>query len=327
MVAAVSRRWRVPSLPDWIRFLIFIALIWIPAPVLADWNPLIQRLISDGFDEDEVRALFSRAEVNFEPAAMRSKIEELLEKQGGRPLGVPKWKTKAVHKGFLKRSAIIRARSYLRENSAILEEIRSAFCIPKEIIVSILMVETGLGHHLGGKHAFNRLASMALCCDLEVIRPHLGNKINSENEDTARAICLRKGNWAYEEMKALLTYAEKGGIDPLSIPGSIYGAFGICQFMPSNALTYGIDADQDGRVDLFSKMDALHSMANYLRGHGWQCSMDMWGKRRVIFEYNHSPVYANTVLAIADRLGSDKRPRKLLARKVVPEKRNKKKRV
>lgn len=333
-MAAFSRGWRVPGFPDGMRLLFFIALILLPAPVLANWDPLIERLVADGFDEGRMRSLFSRPEVNFEPAAMRAKIEELLQKQRRKPLGIPKWQTKAVHKGFLKKTAIVRARSYLRENSEILEEIRSAFCIPKEIIVSILMVETGLGHHLGGKYAFNRLASMALCRDLEVIRPHLGNEINAQNEEAARAICRRKGDWAYEEMKALLEYAERGGINPLSIPGSIYGAFGICQFMPSNALTYGIDADQDGKVDLFSKMDALHSIANYLRGHGWQCSMDLWSKRRVIFEYNHSPIYANTVLAIAERLGPEKRflgpekkSRKLLARKAARGKKTQKKRV
>ncbi len=300
------RRWRVPSLSDWIRFLFFLVLVCLPAPVFAGWTPLIERLVADGFDEGEVSALFSRPEVKFEAVAMCSKLDELLKKRGAKPLGVPSWKTKTVHKGFLKKSVISRARLYLRENSEILEEVRSIFCIPKEIIVSILLVETGLGQHVGGKHAFNRLASMALSSDLEVIRPHIGNKINPQNEDFARDICRRKGDWAYQEMKALLVYAEKGGIDPLGIPGSVYGAFGICQFMPTNALSFGIDADRDGRVDLFSKTDALHSMANYLRGHGWQCTMDKLGKRRAIFEYNHSPVYANTVLAIADKLAPEK---------------------
>jgi membrane-bound lytic murein transglycosylase B len=328
MPVALSRRRRAPGLSLWLWSLFFVALVWSPPPAFGDWSPLILRLSADGFDEEEVRALFARPEVKFEPVVMCTKIEELLGKQGGKPLGVPKWKTKSVHKAFLKKSSISRARSYMRENSEILQEVRTIFCVPEEIIVSILLVETGLGNHVGGKHAFNRLASMALCCDLEVIRPYLGRKINQQNEERARAICLRKGDWAYEEMKALLTYAERSGLDPLSIPGSLYGAFGICQFMPSNALWFGIDADQDGRVDLFSKRDAMHSMANYLRGHGWQCSMDKWGKRRAIFEYNHSPVYANTVLAVADRLGPEKRSKKLYASgKPEREKRGKKRRV
>jgi membrane-bound lytic murein transglycosylase B len=63
-----------------------------------------------------------------------------------------------------------------------------------------------------------------------------------------------------------------------------------------------VDGDQDGRIDPFSTPDALHSIANYLRGHGWRKDLDREGQHRVIFEYNHSTVYANTVLAIAEKM-------------------------
>jgi len=63
-----------------------------------------------------------------------------------------------------------------------------------------------------------------------------------------------------------------------------------------------VDADRDGRIDPFAKMDALHSIANYLRGHGWHPTMDRNDQHRVIFDYNHSTVYANTVLAVAEKL-------------------------
>ncbi len=74
--------------------------------------------------------------------------------------------------------------------------------------------------------------------------------------------------------------------------------------MPSNVLCYGIDADKDGRIDLFAKADALYSTANYLRGHGWKCTMDRDSQLQVILEYNKSLVYANTVLAVAEKLKS-----------------------
>jgi membrane-bound lytic murein transglycosylase B len=91
-------------------------------------------------------------------------------------------------------------------------------------------------------------------------------------------------------------------LDPLGIRGSIYGAIGLCQFMPSNVFAYGVDADQDGRIDPFTKADALHSIANYLRGHGWRPGLNREGQHSVIFDYNHSTVYANTVLAVAEKL-------------------------
>jgi membrane-bound lytic murein transglycosylase B len=88
----------------------------------------------------------------------------------------------------------------------------------------------------------------------------------------------------------------------LSIRGSIYGAIGLCQFMPSNVFSYGVDADHDGRIDPFTKADALHSIANYLYGHGWRAGMNREDQHRVIFDYNNSTAYANTVLIVADKI-------------------------
>ena len=79
--------------------------------------------------------------------------------------------------------------------------------------------------------------------------------------------------------------------------------------MPSNVFSYGVDADQDGRIDPFTKPDALHSIANYLRGHGWREGMDREGRHRIIFDYNHSTAYANTVLAVAEKIRDRKRAR------------------
>jgi membrane-bound lytic murein transglycosylase B len=269
----------------------------------ADWSPLIDRLVADGFDEAATRALFSRHEVKFEPSAMITKLEELMKRADKKRSGPLSYNPKVVHKGYLNEKVITRARSYLRENTRLLENISSRYCVPKEIVVSILLVETRLGDFLGGRWAFNSLASLALCTDLETLRPYLTKKlINPRNEDFARTICQQKADWAYAEFTALLLYAYWSGFDPLSLPGSIYGAIGLCQFMPSNVLSYGVDADDDGRIDLFTKADALHSIANYLREHGWKCTMDRASQLQVILDYNKSFIYANTVLAVAEKL-------------------------
>jgi peptidoglycan lytic transglycosylase B len=285
------------------RILLFvpllIALVLSPCWVFADWSPLIDRLAADGFDETTVGTLFSRAEVTFEPSAMSSKLKELIEKVARPPSDNPK----AVYEDYLKENVIAQAHSYLRENAELLENINHKYCVPKEIIVSILLVETFLGDAVGGKRAFNTLASMALSKDLETIRPYLPKKlINPRNEEFARTICRQKADWAYAELKALILYADRNGFDPLTLPSSIYGAIGLCQFLPSNILPYGVDADHDGRVDLFTKADAFYSTANYLREHGWTCTMDKGSQREVILRYNKSSAYANTVLAVAQKL-------------------------
>ena len=305
MVASGPRKIRLLLL----LIILLFPLLLSPQPAVGDWSPLIDRLVADGFDGLGIRYLFSRPEVQFEPRAMSSKMETLIKNQARKPAIVPSFQSKAVYKGPLKEKMIAQARSYLQENKDLLERISIQYCIPKEIIVSILLVETRLGEFLGGRGAFNSLASMALCMDLETIRPYLPKKlVNSKNEEYARTICRQKADWAYSELQALILYAAYTGFDPLTLPGSIYGAIGICQFMPTNALTYGVDADNDGRIDLFVKADALYSIANYLREHGWGCQMDRSGQHKAIYAYNHSVVYTNTILAVAEKL-KDK-PRK-----------------
>ncbi|HSB06861.1 MAG TPA: lytic murein transglycosylase [Thermodesulfobacteriota bacterium] len=283
---------------------LFLAvLLFFPCSVFADWSPLIDRLVADGFDESAIRNLFSRDEARFEPGAMISKLEELIRRSSKKPAGLLSYNPKVVYRGFLKERVITRARSYLRENTDLLEKVSREYCVPREIVVSILLVETRLGDDLGRKRAFNSLACMALCTDLETIRPYLPKKlISPKNEDLARTICRQKADWAYAELRALIFYAFGSGLDPLSLPGSIYGAIGLCQFMPSNVLSYAVDADQDGRIDLFTKADALFSIANYLREHGWKCTLDRANQLQVILDYNKSSVYANTVLAVAEKL-------------------------
>ena len=60
------------------------------------------------------------------------------------------------------------------------------------------------------------------------------------------------------------------GIPVEDIQGSYAGALGIPQFMPSNYLKFGQDADEDGKVNLFdSHPDAIASAARYLQNFGW----------------------------------------------------------
>ncbi len=53
--------------------------------------------------------------------------------------------------------------------------------------------------------------------------------------------------------------------------GSWAGAMGHMQFMPSTLLKYGVDADIDGRMDIWTSLpDAFASAANYLNQVGWR---------------------------------------------------------
>ena len=91
-------------------------------------------------------------------------------------------------------------------------------------------------------------------------------------------------------------------MDPVEIKGSPFGAFGLCQFVPSSVLRFGIDYDRNGKIDLFTLEDALASMANYLVKNGWHRGMSKEEALRCILTYNHSRPYAKTIIEVASIL-------------------------
>jgi len=282
---------------------LLLLLLGMDHSAAADWKPLTERLAADGFNQEAIGSLFTHPDLLFEPDAMTGKLRTLIRSRSPEQDAQTAALRKAYQRDYLKPVAVAQASAYVIENKAVLEEIATQYGVPNEIVVSILLIETNLGKNTGQRRVFNRLASMALANDLELVRPYLNaDLLTLENEEFARRRCQEKADWAYGELKALINYADLNRIDPLSIRGSIYGAIGLCQFMPSNVFLYGVDADGDGRIDPFIKPDALHSIANYLRGHGWREGMDRDGQHRIIFAYNNSTVYADTVLALAEKI-------------------------
>jgi cell wall-associated NlpC family hydrolase len=72
------------------------------------------------------------------------------------------------------------------------------------------------------------------------------------------------------------------------------GAGGPMQFLASTWQSYGLDGDNDGRVDRWDAADAIVSAANYLKASGAPDNLE-----QAIYAYNHSPTYVDEVLAWA----------------------------
>ncbi len=113
---------------------------------------------------------------------------------------------------------------------------------------------------------------------------------------------IDRSGWAYRELSALLELQNTHGIQPGSLKGSVMGAIGWPQFLPSSLLEFGADGNGDGRIDLYNAEDAIFSTANYLRGHGWCEAKFPSGREAVIWDYNHSKAYVRIVLGIAERI-------------------------
>jgi len=87
----------------------------------------------------------------------------------------------------------------------------------------------------------------------------------------------RREAWARTELMAALKILQNGDIARDRMVGSWAGAMGQTQFMPTSYLAYALDADGDGRRDIWGSMaDVLASTANFLARSGWRAE-ETWG--------------------------------------------------
>ncbi|MBS0446442.1 MAG: lytic murein transglycosylase [Proteobacteria bacterium] len=87
----------------------------------------------------------------------------------------------------------------------------------------------------------------------------------------------RREAWARGELMTALRILQSGDIDRAHMLGSWAGAMGQTQFLPSNFVAYAVDADGDGRRDIWGSMaDVLASTANLLARSGWRAG-EPWG--------------------------------------------------
>ncbi|MDR2405416.1 MAG: lytic murein transglycosylase [Deltaproteobacteria bacterium] len=210
----------------------------------------------------------------------------------------------STHGQFTNASAISQIRAKYFEDKAAFDRAQRAFQVPGPLIASIMWIETGYGNYFGKHKAAVNLASMAAAKDYKVIAPYVSDlDVDSEAHSYLVKTASERGAWAQDELQALLLYAWQNGLDPMEFPGSIYGAIGYGQFMPSNIKKFAVDGDGDGRIDLFNKNDAIFSIANYLKMNGWSGDMSSLEKRRAaIRNYNRSGVYVNTVLYVMEAI-------------------------
>ena len=206
---------------------------------------------------------------------------------------------------FTGAASLAKIKAHYQEDKAIFDRMSRQYHVPGEVAAAIMWVETRYGTYFGKHKAASMLASMsAAASDFSLVE----NQVAELNKDRGsreflKETAVKRGDWALNELAALLTYSFDNGHDPTTFPGSIYGAIGWGQFMPSNLIKYGVDGNGDGKVDLFDKTDAIFSIGNFLKGHGWHGGkMTEEERRAVVMKYNKSGVYVNTVLYVADHL-------------------------
>lgn len=251
------------------------------------FETLQERLIKDGFDKNTIIRLYNNPKVNFETKKASLFLfhrESVLN-----------------YDQFTSPGNIKKSRNYMAKHKPDLLRAEKKYGVNKEIITAIILIETKLGTRLGGPSVLNMLSTVASLADPDV-RNMFWSKVSKSTEFTKKKFqkwAERKSKWAYNELKAFLTYTTREKIDPARIYGSYAGALGIAQFMPSNILSFAKDGNNDGRVDLFNHADAIMSIATYLKHYGWHNGINKKEAYKVIYHYNHSRQYVDAVLNVA----------------------------
>jgi len=87
----------------------------------------------------------------------------------------------------------------------------------------------------------------------------------------------RRTKFARQQLIAAMKILQSGDIDESHLMGSWAGAMGHTQFIPTSYIAYAVDADGNGKRDIWNSVpDALATAANLLRKNGWQ-SGKTWG--------------------------------------------------
>lgn len=199
----------------------------------------VQQFIHDvaerhGFSEQDLRHVFSRVR----------RAEPVLEAVKPQP---PKARSWEEYRGnFVNDKRIAAGIEFWKKHRRALERAENRYGVPAQYIVAIIGVETYYGRNAGRWRVLEALTTLAF-------------------DYPARSSYFRS------ELEQYLLLAREQGKDAFSVRGSYAGAIGIPQFMPSSTRRYAVDFDGNGAIDLRrSPVDAIGSVGNFLKEHGWQ---------------------------------------------------------
>ena len=161
---------------------------------------------------------------------------------------------------------VAQGRALLARHADLLRRVQGKTGVPAHYLVAFWGLETNFGSYFGNMSVPDSLTTLA--CD------------------------PRRSDYFTSELLAALRVVEAGDVSAEHMLGSWAGAMGHVQFMPSAFLRFAVDADGDGKRDLWGSIpDAMFSAGNFLQHLGWQRNL-RWG-REVLLPENFDFALAN----------------------------------
>lgn len=157
-------------------------------------------------------------------------------------------------------------------------DLEARYGVASGVLLAIHGMETGFGNFMGDTNVISAIATLTYDCRRsDFFRPHL---------------------------IGALILVDRGSISAASV-GAKHGELGHTQFLPGNALTYGVDGDGDGTIDLTALPDAMATTAHYLREKGWQPGLGYQEGEpnfAVIAQWNAARVYEQAIALMAAKI-------------------------
>lgn len=207
---------------------------------------------------------------------------------------------------------VVHARRFIKRHEEVLGKAEKESAVPREVVVSIIWIETTFGTYLGRYSVLDTLASLAL---LRI--PEIGREIAGQSrvlaqveadEDKTRDDDWKDVDWSkrtqevgdrwYGELKSFLRLCSHADWDVHEVFGSWAGAIGYGQFLPSVALDYMLERP----VDLWNWEDMIPLIARELAKIGWSSTETGASKEEVLSRYNAPRAYVEAVLEMRARL-------------------------
>ena len=142
------------------------------------------------------------------------------------------------------KNKVIKGTIVYKKNSNLINEIENKFSVEKELLLSLMGIETNFGKYLGKMDIISSLATLSFD--------------------------KRRSEFFTKELIILLKLIDKKIIDSNVLYGSWAGAFGNFQFMPRTIKNYAIDYNRDAKIELKNIEDSFASAANYINKLGWK---------------------------------------------------------
>ena len=133
---------------------------------------------------------------------------------------------------------------FYQNNTKLINVVEKNFEIEKELLLSLMGIETNFGTYVGKMDILSSLSTLSYD--------------------------KRRSEFFSNELLTLLKLIDNNEIDYKTLYGSWAGAFGFFQFMPSTIENYAFDYNKDNYIDLKDSEDAYASAANYLNKIGWK---------------------------------------------------------